>query len=525
MKIVGLSFGGHDSSYAIFENGVLLVHEELERHSRTKEDDGDIIQFYIDRHGSFDDVDIVAHTNNGEKTEFGRRKQSWHIIEKLRDEGKLEVVQVGHQRSHAANAFFSSNFLNAMIFTIDGGGWDEEPNGPGGPFPSSWSVWVGEDTKIYPKQFRYDFNVGVMWNTVTEQVYNMSGGGPPYGCQAGTVMAMAAMGNPDIYFDDFLSSGPLGVGWRSMDFPKYANLDEQGKFDFAASLQKYTEHCLRNEMSKWIQPETEYICLSGGVALNSVMTGKIQSWFPQIKDVYIPPVPYDGGLAIGNAQHVLHQIQDLPRTKWEDNAPPYLGLPYSKEEVFNALEEADGISYEKATINDVCKLLHDEKIVSVFSGGSESGRRALGNRSILADPTNPRIKDIVNEKVKHRQWFRPFAPSILREEVSNWFTSDKSSPYMGFVLKFKEDMRDKVPGVVHFDGSARLQTVTEKDNKWYYNFLKEWNAVSGVPIILNTSFNDREPIVERPEHAINCFKGTNIDYLYFVDNEILVRKV
>jgi len=203
-----------------------------------------------------------------------------------------------------------------------------------------------------------------------------------------------------------------------------------------------------------------------------------------VKDVYIPPVPYDAGLAIGNAQYVLHQIQDHPRVKWDDNAPAYLGIPYTTSDVMDALAEAEGIEYESASVNDVCKLLSNEMIVSVFNGGSESGRRALGNRSILADPTNPKIKDIVNEKVKHRQWFRPFAPSILREEVSNWFTTDKCSPYMGFVLKFKEDMRDKVPGVVHFDGSARLQTVTEKDNKWYYNFLKEWNTVSGVPILV-----------------------------------------
>jgi carbamoyltransferase len=166
----------------------------------------------------------------------------------------------------------------------------------------------------------------------------------------------------------------------------------------------------------------------------------------------------------------------------------------------------------------------DENIVSVYGGGSESGRRALGNRSILADPRNPNMKDIVNEKVKHRQWFRPFAPSIMREEVSNWFTRDVNSPYMGFVLQFKKEKQDLVPAVVHFDGSARLQTVTKNDNEWYYNFLSEWNEKSGVPIILNTSFNDREPIVERPQHAINCFLKTNIDHLYFFDYGILVSK-
>ena len=166
----------------------------------------------------------------------------------------------------------------------------------------------------------------------------------------------------------------------------------------------------------------------------------------------------------------------------------------------------------------------NKKIISVFGGGSESGRRALGNRSILADPRSPDTKDIINEKVKHRQWFRPFAPSVLRDDVDEWFEIDVDSPYMTTVIKFKEDKRDKVPAVVHFDGSARLQTVTEDDNEWYYNFIKKFKEKTGVPIVLNTSFNDREPIVETPAHAIDCFLRTNIDYLYFRDYGILVSK-
>ena len=170
------------------------------------------------------------------------------------------------------------------------------------------------------------------------------------------------------------------------------------------------------------------------------------------------------------------------------------------------------------------KLTKDDNVISVFNQGSESGRRALGNRSILADPRSPNMKDIINEKVKHRQWFRPFAPSILRDDVSDWFELDVDSPYMTTVIKFKEEVRDKVPAVVHFDGSARLQTVTENDNKWYYNFIKKFKEKTSVPIVLNTSFNDREPIVETPEHAINCFLRTDIDYLYFNEPEILLKK-
>ena len=134
------------------------------------------------------------------------------------------------------------------------------------------------------------------------------------------------------------------------------------------------------------------------------------------------------------------------------------------------------------------------------------------------------MKDIINEKVKHRQWYRPFAPAILRERVTDWFVRDIESPYMGFVIKFKNDVIDKVPAVVHHDGSGRLQTVRETDNKWFYNFLKKWEQLTGVPILLNTSFNDREPIVETPEDAIKCFLKTDIDYLYFCDYNILLEK-
>lgn len=171
----------------------------------------------------------------------------------------------------------------------------------------------------------------------------------------------------------------------------------------------------------------------------------------------------------------------------------------------------------------VVELLLNQKIVSVFGGGAEAGRRALGNRSILADPRNPAMKDTINEKVKHRESFRPFAPSILREHVEDWFYHDVDSPYMSFAVEVRKEKRALIPAVVHKDGTARLQTVTEKGNVWYYNFLKLWHSASGVPILLNTSFNDREPIVETPDHAITCFLKTDIDCLYFYEHGILVE--
>ena len=212
-----------------------------------------------------------------------------------------------------------------------------------------------------------------------------------------------------------------------------------------------------------------------------------------------------------------------PRIKGEDNGSPYLGELYTEEDVRAAIEgESDILKVQKATDTKVLNLIDKQQIVAVFGGPSESGRRALGNRSILVDPRSPTMKDHINARVKHRQWWRPFAPSILREEVSNWFVRDYDSPYMSFVNYFKEEVRDQVPAVLHADGSARLQTVTENDNAWYYGFLKKWQKKTGVPILLNTSFNDREPIVETPDDAIRCFVSTNIDYLYFYEYGILL---
>jgi carbamoyltransferase len=256
-----------------------------------------------------------------------------------------------------------------------------------------------------------------------------------------------------------------------------------------------------------------------------VAVGKIKEWFPFIKNVYITPTPHDGGLTLGAAQYVWHHVLQNPRIQWKDNFTPYLGRKYEKDEIYDALSEMSSeVTFRQAEDRQVIEHLLNQKIVSVFGGGSESGRRALGCRSILADPRSETMKDTINEKVKHRQWWRPFAPSMLREDVSEWCTKDDDSPYMNIVFRFKEDKKKLVPAVVHRDGSARVQTVLENDNPWYYRFIKKWKDATGVPILLNTSFNDREPICETPKHAIACFLGTDIDYLYFYDYNLLVEK-
>ena len=257
------------------------------------------------------------------------------------------------------------------------------------------------------------------------------------------------------------------------------------------------------------------------------MAGKIYDWFDDIESIYADPVPYDAGLTLGSARYLWHHVMNNPRIQWTDNATPYLGVTYKESEVESALKlYEDKVKIQRNISNEyIVDKLIDKHIISVFGGGSESGRRALGNRSILADPRHPETKDIVNERVKHRQWFRPFAPSILREHVRDWFTRDIDSPYMSFAIPFIKEKIDLVPAVVHFDGSARLQTVTKNDNEWYYNLISTFYKKTNVPILLNTSFNDREPIVETPANAIKCFLGTDIDFLYFRDYKILVTRL
>ena len=325
-------------------------------------------------------------------------------------------------------------------------------------------------------------------------------------------------------------AGKIDYPHCTFDFKELRRLaesSEQERLDIAAGLQSCTETIVRDIVTQYLkQYNHKNLCLAGGVVLNSVMSGKMFDWFDGIvEDIYMCPVPYDAGLAIGAAQWVWHQVLDNPRIKWDTSPSAYLGESYSTQDIYTSLEEfGDVISYRKTDDQDVLQHLSKKKIVSVFGGGSESGRRSLGNRSILADPRHSDMKDLINEKVKHRQWYRPFAPAILKKDVKDWFVRDIDSPYMGFVIKYKEGVSDKIPAVVHYDGSGRLQTVTEKDNKWFYQLLTAWKEKTGIPILLNTSFNDREPIVETPTDAIKCFLKTQIDYLYFFDEGLLVEK-
>lgn len=511
MKIAGL-FNGHDCSYCILEDGIPSAHAEYERFIRKKEPMGDSYKFFLENGNEPEGIDYWVTIEDG----FHPTKNCGHRQQIPNSpDFDHEIYTCGHHQAHAANAFYSCNFPEALIITIDGGGMDKG-------VVTTMSIWKGDGIKIHNLDFQsHNLNIGNIWSKVTGQCLGYSVG-YPYGHSAGTVMATACLGDKDRYLEEW-STNPLRFIDLWKDRPEKD--DEQARYDLAATLQFWTEHKIKDYISYALSLyPSKNLCLAGGVTLNCVATTKIHDWF-DFDNIYVTPTPHDGGLTIGAAQYIWHHELENPRIEWKNHLSPYLGKTYDKDSILKALDNHPQIhSYEYTTDDEVLQLLDKQNIISVFGKGSESGRRALGNRSILADPRSDKMKDLINEKVKHRQWFRPFAPSILKEETKNWFEKDIDSPYMNFAVPFKKEMIDKVPAVVHLDGTGRIQTVTEEDNNWYYNFIKKWNEISGVPILLNTSFNDREPIVETPEHAINCFMGTNIDYLYFRDYNILVKR-
>lgn len=537
MRVTGL-WSGHDASFCNLDDGVPTLHAELERYIREKEPAGDSIKFMME-------VDPDWKKSRHFVTAHPAKKLQEHgaSYEALRSHAE-KIWVLGHHLTHAAHAFFSSHADRALVVTLDGGGIEE--NGE----ETATTVWLGSDKSlskvhIYPMS---QVNIGGLWTRATRYIFHLQSGWP-LGHQAGTVMAMAALGDPSKYVSDFRMMLREHLAHASMKPPtqprgalvpgkdpahpyldRYSKLalsSERERFDLAAGLQLATEELVREIIGRHLDAlgDVDHVCLSGGVALNSVCMGKLSKWFPRVKSFYVPPVPYDGGLCLGGAQYVWHSVLGNERVKWHDNVSPYLGESYNADRMRQQIAEfQELISVSHVQEDEIIDALDRQEIVAVFQGGSESGRRALGARSILADPRSSGMKDRVNERVKHRQWFRPFAPSILRECVSDYFAQDAESPYMGFVLDFKEEAKRKVPAVVHFDGTARLQTVTRDGSPWYYSFISKWHAKSGVPILLNTSFNDREPICETPRDAIKCFLGTDIDKLYFPELGISVTK-
>jgi carbamoyltransferase len=290
-------------------------------------------------------------------------------------------------------------------------------------------------------------------------------------------------------------------------------LDQRHK-DIAASVQKATEHVMikmANHLAKATGQKN--LCMAGGVALNCVANGRILRESP-FEDIFIQPAAGDAGGAVGVAAYIQHTLLDAPRTHAWKHA--YLGPEYTNEEIREYLT-ANGIAFQECPrpelLEKTAHLIDQQQVVGWFQGRMEFGPRALGNRSILADARNPKNKDTVNLKIKFRESFRPFAPSVLLERVNEYFELDTPSPYMLLVAQVRPEKR-VIPSVTHIDGSARIQTIAREENPLYYDLIREFDRLTGCPVIINTSFNVRgEPIVCTPHDAYLCFMRTNMDHL------------
>ncbi|RZJ86014.1 MAG: carbamoyltransferase [Chryseobacterium sp.] len=574
MYILGLNAYHGDSSACIYKDGEIIAASEEERFRRIKHWAGFptmAIEFCLsEAEITIEDVHYIA-VSRDPKANFTKkvfqaiknrlsikniinRAQNLKKANSIEDEiyqhfnlqkGSLKAkfVYVEHHRSHLASAFFASPFDEAAILSIDGFG----------DF-SSTMIAKGKGNHIEVLDtVSYPHSLGVFYTTLTQFL-----GFPHYGDEY-KVMGLAPYGTAN-YVEQvrelitIKSDGLFELNLKYFNHPKSGvNMVWEGGIpsmsslyteelikllgnprnpnddlttyhhDLAASVQQVTEEFIFHIL-KSLQKKTglEAICIAGGVAQNSVANGKIKLNTPFTK-IYIPPAGHDAGTAIGAALWVYNQIQRAPRT-----APMlhgYFGSKFDNSYIENLLR-ARNIKYSRPNQTDfyqeITNCLASEGVVGWFQGRAEFGPRALGHRSILADPRNSNAKEILNTKIKRRESFRPFAPSILSEFAAEYFEQIDDVPFMEKVFKIKPEKLDEIPAVTHLDGTGRLQTVHKKTDERFYSLINSFYKATGTPILLNTSFNENEPIVNTPEEALDCFLRTKMDMLVMED--IIIKK-
>ena len=459
------------------------------------------------------------------------------------DPGKLaaEVTRVEHHKAHLASSFFVSGFDEAALLSVDGLG----------DFASTmWGVGKDKEMKI-AGSIAFPHSLGFFYTAITQYLgfwkygdeYKVMGlasyGQPEFKDEFNRIVLLEGNGKPrfNLGLDYFIhhkvgseitwDEGSPVIGKLYSDHleKRLGAAREAGSSvdprhqNIASSLQARLEDSvlsLLNQLNRLYG--VNKLCMAGGVAFNCVANGQIFDRTP-FEEVYIPTAAGDAGLAIGAAFYVEHQVLGRPRSFKMDNA--YWGPQFTNGQIRQALDSkkiADSgyrvveLSDEEIT-RETAERIADGKIVGWFQGRLEFGPRALGNRSIVADPRRAEMKDILNSRIKHRESFRPFAPSILEERVGDYFDHSHPSPFMLMTYRVKPEKRSDIPAPTHVDGTGRLQTVNREQNPRYWGLISEFERLTGVPVVLNTSFNDNEPVVCRPEEAIECFLRTKMDVL------------
>ncbi len=431
-----------------------------------------------------------------------------------------KIYWLDHELCHAASAYYCSPFNESAILSLDGIGEG-----------CTAGLFYGNHHEINAlENVPYPHSIGFMW----EKICKFLGFSEYHACK---IMGLAGYGTPLQYKKQFETIASIEqdglfkidnsiLEFRSETFEKLENLFDLKQRtpsselnykheNIAASLQSRTNEIVLS-LAKKIKNKTssENLCLAGGVALNCVTNSELVN-SKIFKNIFIQPAAHDAGTAVGSAYLVWNQI--LENKKIEGIEHFYVGPSYTELEYIEALKNAGLIFTKVLEIEqEVARLIAQGAIVGWFQGAMEFGPRALGNRSLLADPRNPNIREVLNTKVKHRELFRPFAPSVLDEYTREWFqVGELSQPneYMLLTNLVRSDKRDKIPSVIHVDGTARIQRVRPHINSRYYKLIDEFRRITGVPVLLNTSFNDDEPIVCSPRDAIDTFLKTRIDYL------------
>lgn len=533
--VVGLNVG-HDGGAAIIIDGIVRFAISEERLNRTRYSPGYLNSFFycLEAVGMcVDDISLIVFSSYGKNlpAQYSGALKTLNLPSQ-----KFNVVD--HHLSHAYGAYFLSPFDDALIVILDGEGNNNNTE----------SYYVGDGQKI--KRIGGNLstrNPAKGIGRTFEAFTNFIGWSDQ---DAGKTMGLAAYKDSSIATPLFhLKNNHIGsvLEYKHekgvIDFEKRYAIDlgspyGRGEtFDSqitASYVQEMTERnvveLIRNLV---LQTGKRNLCLAGGVALNCSVNRKIEE-AGLVDDIFVLPASSDRGQALGNALFGYQSLSGhIPKQTLKND---YFGRSYSEKEILIALNrERDGfvkkhvprreIIYKKQSsiTKTVAKLLAEQKIGGWFQGGSELGPRALGHRSILCDPRNAVMKKILNDQIKHREGFRPFSPSCLWEYVSEYFDCDKPSPYMLFTVPVKKKMRTKIPAVVHVDGSARLQTVHKNKNDRFYDLLSDFYDLTGMPVLLNTSFNDREPIVETPGDALSTFLSTNLDFIAIEDYLVLKR--
>ncbi len=575
--ILGISAFYHDSAACLVKDGEILNAAQEERFTRKKHDynfpehavnfcltnagitvaDLDCVAFYDKPFLKFERLleTYLSYAPRGLKSfikamPLWLKRKLW-MKEVIKDALKYEgpVLFPEHHHSHAASAFFPSPYSRAAVLTLDGvGEWAT----------ASYGVGDGRELELWA-ELHFPHSLGLLYSAFTYYCgFKVNSG--EY-----KLMGLAPYGDPkyvDVILENLLdlkADGSFRLNMKYFDYcagltmtnqrfhqlfglPPRApetKLNQQ-YMDIARSIQEVTEEIVLR-MVRHVHKETgeKYLCLAGGVALNCVANGRVLREGP-FEDIWIQPAAGDAGGALGAALAVWHQYLEKPRPmagEGDRQKASYLGPEFSNEEIEKFLNEND-IPHRKVSdaelIATVVELLAGENVVGWFQGKMEFGPRALGNRSIIGDARSPKMQSVMNLKIKFRESFRPFAPSVLEEKVSDFFEIDRKSPYMLLVApvhpavrktpaagennlfgidKLKV-VRSEIPAITHVDYSARIQTVNERDNPRYHALIRSFYEKTGCPVIINTSFNVRgEPIVCKPEEAYRCFMRTNMDYL------------